>query len=64
MAIGDDDKAQGAWDKMKGKVKKAYGEITDDPAKKAEGSIDKAKGSFEEKKGEVKGRLADKLDDT
>jgi uncharacterized protein YjbJ (UPF0337 family) len=62
MAIGDDDKAQGAWDKTKGKVKKAYGELADDDKAKREGSADKAKGTFEEKKGDLKNKIGEKLD--
>ena len=54
MAMGDDDKAKGTWDQMKGRAKKAIGELTDDDDKKAEGEQDKAKGSFEKLKGNVK----------
>ncbi len=57
MAMGDDDKAEGTFDKLKGKAKKVYGEITDDREKKAEGSLDKAKGSFKETKGDIKNAL-------
>jgi uncharacterized protein YjbJ (UPF0337 family) len=63
MGIGDDDKAEGAWDKTKGKVKKAYGELTDDPDKKAEGSWDKTKGSIKDTKGDVKNKIEKGLDD-
>jgi uncharacterized protein YjbJ (UPF0337 family) len=63
MAIGDDDKAQGVWDKTKGKVKKAYGELTDDDQKKAEGEWDKTKGAFRETKGDVKNKIEKGLDD-
>ena len=62
MAIGDDDKAQGMWDKTKGKVKKAYGELTDDPDKKAEGSMDKTKGTYREGKGDLKNKIEKGLD--
>ncbi len=57
MAMGDDDKVEGAWDKAKGKAKKAWGEITDDKEKKAEGSMDKAKGTMKDVKGDIKGAL-------
>jgi uncharacterized protein YjbJ (UPF0337 family) len=55
--MGDDDKLEGAWDKTKGKVKKAWGEITDDPDKKAEGSVDKGKGTLKDIKGDIKNAL-------
>ena len=54
MAMGDDDKLEGAWDKAKGRVKKAIGELTGDIKKKAEGSIDKAKGALKDVEGDVK----------
>ncbi len=54
MPTGDQDKGQGAWDETKGKAKKAWGEITDDPETKREGSMDKAKGKLEDMKGRIK----------
>ncbi len=57
MGMGDDDKVEGAWDKAKGKAKKAWGEITDDDEKKAEGEVDKAKGAFKDAKGDVKNAI-------
>ena len=48
-------------DKLKGKLKEAEGEITNDPVRKAEGQLDQLKGSvkgaFEEVKHEVKKAL-------
>ena len=57
MGDGDKDKLEGAWDKTKGKVKKAWGELTDDDQKKAEGSVDKLKGTLKDFKGDVKNAL-------
>ena len=54
MAMGDDDKLEGAWDKAKGKVKKAWGELTDDEKKKREGAADKAKGTLKDIEGDIK----------
>ncbi len=54
MAMGDDDKLKGSWDQLKGRAKKAAGELTDDEQKKSEGADDKAKGSLEKLKGNVK----------
>jgi uncharacterized protein YjbJ (UPF0337 family) len=36
------------WDKIKGKAKKAQGEITGDRSKKAEGTFDELKGRVKE----------------
>ncbi len=57
MGMGDDDKLEGTWDKAKGRVKKAWGEIADDPDKKAEGSVDKGKGAMKDIKGDIKNAL-------
>ena len=56
-AMGDDDKAAGKWDQAKGRVKKAWGELTDDDEEKVEGEIDEAKGRLKEARGEVKRKL-------
>ncbi len=57
MAMGDDDKLSGKMDQLKGRAKKAFGELTDDPERKAEGSADKAKGKLQEIKGEIKNAI-------
>lgn len=57
MAMGDDDKAEGAWDKVKGRVKRAAGELTDDPETKAEGDRDKLRGEVKDVKGRIKNAI-------
>ncbi len=57
MAMGDDDKIKGKFDDMKGRAKKAWGEVTNDPDRKTEGSMDKAKGKLETVKGEIKNAI-------
>jgi len=64
VGIGDDDIARGKLDQLKGRVKRAIGELTDDPDRKADGTIDKAKGLAGELKGKVKNRLERELDET
>jgi uncharacterized protein YjbJ (UPF0337 family) len=58
MPMSDDDK-KGKWDETKGKMKKAWGEITGDREKKVEGTMDKAKGKLEDVKGDVKRSIDD-----
>jgi uncharacterized protein YjbJ (UPF0337 family) len=53
MAMGDDDKLAGKIDEAKGRLKKAWGEITNDPRRKAEGSMDKGKGKLEQIEGDL-----------
>ena len=56
------DQAQGKWDQVKGRAKKAWGELTDDDFKKAEGSVDKLYGLIQEKFGDTKEAITAKLD--
>jgi uncharacterized protein YjbJ (UPF0337 family) len=56
------DQAKGKWDQIKGRAKKAWGELTDDDFKKAEGSVDKLYGVIQEKFGNTKEAIKAKLD--
>ncbi len=51
---GEQDKAEGAWDNAKGKVKEKVGELTDDENTEAEGKKDQIKGKVEGAKGDLK----------
>jgi uncharacterized protein YjbJ (UPF0337 family) len=55
------DQAGGKWDQIKGRAKKAWGELTDDDFKKAEGSMDKLYGVIQEKFGDTKEAIKAKL---
>jgi len=56
------DQAKGKWDQIKGKAKEAWGVLTDNDFKKAEGSIEKLYGVIEEKVGDSKKAIRTKLD--
>ena len=56
------DQAGGKWDQIKGRAKKAWGELTDDDFKKAEGSVEKLYGVIQEKVGDTKEAIRTKLD--
>lgn len=56
------DQAEGKWEQVKGRAKKAWGELTDDDIKKAEGSEDKLFGIIQEKFGDTKDAIQKKLD--
>jgi uncharacterized protein YjbJ (UPF0337 family) len=56
------DQAQGKWDQVQGRAKKAWAELTDDDFKKAEGSVDKLYGIIQEKFGDTKEAIQKKLD--
>jgi uncharacterized protein YjbJ (UPF0337 family) len=51
----------GSADKLKGKVKRAAGELTDDDSLKDEGSVDKAAGSAKDKIGDAADRVKEAL---
>jgi uncharacterized protein YjbJ (UPF0337 family) len=54
--------AKGKWDQIKGKAKAAWGVLTDNDFKKAEGSIEKLYGVIEEKVGDSQEAIRAKLD--
>jgi len=56
------DQAGGKWDQIKGRAKKAWGELTDDYFKKTEGSMDKLYGVIQKKFGDTKEAIKAKLD--
>jgi len=56
------DQFSGKWEQIKGRAKKAWGELTDDDFKKAEGSVDKLYGLIQEKFGDTKETIQAKLD--
>lgn len=59
--------AEGKWNKVKGHVKEAWGDVTDNPSREHEGRRDRVKGELQEEYGELKekeSRLERSLDDT
>lgn len=48
---------EGTWDKMKGKIKQAYGDLTDDDLTYAEGKQDEMWGRVQEKTGHTKDQI-------
>lgn len=56
------DQVAGKWEQFKGRAKKAWGELTDDDFKKADGSADKLYGIIQERFGDTKEKIKDKLD--
>ena len=56
------DQAKGKWEQIKGRAKMAWGELTDDDFKKAEGSADKLYGVIQERFGDTKEAIRAKLD--
>lgn len=55
------DHASGKWAQIRGRAKRAWGELTDDDFKKAEGSVEKLYGVIQEKIGDSKDAISAKL---
>ena len=55
------DQAKGKWDQIKGRAKEAWGVLTDDDFKRAEGSVEKLYGVIQEKVGDTKEAIRTKL---
>lgn len=55
------DQVQGKWEQVKGRAKRAWGELTDDDFLRAEGSEDKLLGIIQEKFGDTKDAIQEKL---
>jgi uncharacterized protein YjbJ (UPF0337 family) len=53
---------KGQWEQLKGKFKRAWGELTEDDFLKAEGSMDKLAGIIQERFGDSKEAIRRKLD--
>ena len=54
---------EGKWDQAKGRVKDAWGTLTDDDLDRTEGTFDRGVGVIKEKTGEAVDAIERKLDD-
>jgi uncharacterized protein YjbJ (UPF0337 family) len=59
---GNDDKAQGTVDQMKGRVEEAAGDLTGNDDQKAKGQTNQAQGKVEKVSGDVKNAVSDITD--
>ncbi|MBT0608619.1 CsbD family protein [Aequorivita echinoideorum] len=58
----NEDQFKGKWNQVKGKMKQAYGNLTDDDLKYAEGKSDELLGRLQEKTGKTKEELKSQID--
>lgn len=56
-------RTEGKWDQMKGRIKEAWGDLTDDDLDRTEGKRDRLVGTIKEKTGETADRIESKLDE-
>lgn len=54
-------KTEGKWDQAKGRIKEAWGTLTDDELDKSEGKWDRVVGTIKEKTGEAVDVVEEKL---
>ena len=54
-------KLRGTWNELKGKVKQAYGDLTDDDLVREEGKDDEMLGKLQQKTGKSRDELVDWL---
>jgi len=57
----NDLKIRGTWNELKGKVKQAYGDLTDDDLVREEGKDDELLGKLQQKTGKGRDELVDWL---
>ena len=62
MTTATQQKWQGRWEQLRGKVKSLWGSITDDDLTKAEGDYEKLLGVLKEKTGKTREQLEEALD--
>ena len=61
MGSNVDLRVEGKWDQMKGRIKEAWGDLTDDDLNKTEGKVDRLVGTIKEKTGETADKIEEKL---
>lgn len=54
---------EGNWNQFKGKVKEAWGNLTDDDVDRHEGQVDQLVGRIQEKTGEKREEIREKIDE-
>lgn len=62
MTDPESQQAKGAWKQLKGRVKEAWGVLSDDDVDRYEGKLDQLAGRIQEKTGESRERIRKKLD--
>lgn len=55
-------KTEGNWDRVKGRIRSVWGEITDDDVDRAAGDRQRLAGTIKEKTGETMDSITEKLD--
>lgn len=62
MKRSTQDQIDGNWKQMKGRIKQAWGDLTDDDLQHAEGEVDELVGVIQERSGEDRAKIEARLD--
>lgn len=57
-----EEKLEGKWNQLKGRIKEQYSDLTDDDLQKTEGKFEQIVGLIQEKTGETKEKIKDFID--
>jgi len=63
MATGTQQKWQGRWEQLRGRVKSLWGNITDNELTEAEGDYERLLGVLHEKTGKTREQIEEMLDE-
>jgi len=63
MATGTQQKWQGRWEQLKGRVKSLWGNVTDNELTEAEGDYERLVGVLHEKTGKTREQIEEMLDE-
>ncbi len=63
MAKPREQQMEGSWKQMKGRIKEAWGALTDDELDRFEGQRDQLEGMIEEKTGKSRANIRRKIDE-
>jgi len=58
----DDDRITGKWTELKGRLRKTYGELTDDELKETKGERQKLEGLLQQRLGKTKDEIRQTVD--
>lgn len=54
---------QGSWNQMRGRIREAWGGLTDDDVSRSDGKLDQLIGTIQTKTGETREAIRQKLDE-
>lgn len=61
MASGTQQKWEGRWDQLKGRVRQAWGDLTDDDFQRAQGDYEQLVGIIKERTGQTREEIESRL---